>query len=181
MRIIVLRAGVEFRPDFAVVGVEGFQGPTNPRLVEQRGVGDEHELHVVQFSAATDLGAHLDGPIEVGASGRLAVAAEGDVVEPAKRGGRVAKLRPPVDVARDDQLDHPIQFVGKRRRDRQACRRPGRRAVDLAIDAAEVAELVGIEVHADRDSARAAAEHRIDVAVGRELARMGGEDRTAGK
>ena len=45
-------------------------------------------------------------------------------------------------------------------------------AVDLAVDAIEVAHLVGIEIHPHRDPARAAAEHRVDKPVLLELAGM---------
>ena len=38
-------------------------------------------------------------------------------------------------------------------------------AVDLAVDAVEIADLVGIEIHADRNPARPAAEHRVDEPV----------------
>ena len=38
-------------------------------------------------------------------------------------------------------------------------------AVDLAVDAIEVADLVGVEIHADRDAAGATAEDRVDEAV----------------
>jgi len=37
--------------------------------------------------------------------------------------------------------------------------------VDLAVDAVEVADLVWVEIHADRDTARAAAEDRVDEPV----------------
>ena len=36
------------------------------------------------------------------------------------------------------------------------------RAIDLAVDAVEIADLVGIQIHADRDARAAAAEDRID-------------------
>ena len=38
-------------------------------------------------------------------------------------------------------------------------------AVDLAIDAVEVADFVGVEIHADRDAATPPAEHRVDEPV----------------
>ena len=38
-------------------------------------------------------------------------------------------------------------------------------AVDLAVDAVEVADLVGVEIHADRDAAGPPAEHRVDEPV----------------
>ena len=40
------------------------------------------------------------------------------------------------------------------------------RAIDLAVNAIEVADLVGIEIYPDRDPARAAREHRVDETVG---------------
>ena len=38
-------------------------------------------------------------------------------------------------------------------------------AVDLAVDAVEVADFVGVEIHADRDAARTPAEDRVDEPV----------------
>ena len=40
------------------------------------------------------------------------------------------------------------------------------RAIDLAVDAVEVAHLVGVEIHPDRHPPRPPAEHRVDEAVG---------------
>ncbi len=39
------------------------------------------------------------------------------------------------------------------------------RAIDLAVDAIEVADLVRVEIHAQGDSARTPAEHRVDEPV----------------
>ena len=101
--------------------------------------------------AAPCVDADFHNLLEDGGRGRFAVAAERDVVEPAEWGGRMAEPRPPVDAARRDQFDHPIQLVGERRQI-DGVSFAGYRAVDLTVDATEVAELVGIEVHPDRDS-----------------------------
>jgi len=47
--------------------------------------------------------------------------------------------------------------------------------VDLAVDAIEVADLVEVQVHPDRNPARPAAHHRINVTVLLETPRMSGK------
>ena len=72
---MVFGPGIELRPNLAPVGVESRQCPANPRNVEQAGVGDQYEFHVVEAVPAAHLGAYGDDPIEVGVCRRLAVAA----------------------------------------------------------------------------------------------------------
>ena len=106
------------------------------------------------------LGAGGDDFVEIAIGGRLAVAGESDVVQSAQRRRacreifRSRKSRPT-----GDQLQHRVQF-GQQRRHFDEPRFALLRAIDLAIDAIEIADLVGIEIHADRHSAAAAAEHR---------------------
>ncbi len=49
-------------------------------------------------------------------------------------------------------------------------------AIDLTIDAIEVADLVGIEIHPDGDAAAPATDDRVDEAVRLEGARVGGNE-----
>ena len=64
-----------------------------------------------------------------------------------------------VKLARGDQSQHGFE-LGQQGVDLDKPRFALPRAIDLAIDAIEVADLVGIQIHAERNPARAAAEHR---------------------
>ena len=117
------------------------------------------------------LGAEMDHFAEIRVRGGLAVAAQGDVVEPAQGLGRVWKPWPIEDLAGGDQVDHSVQLVAKPRQiDERFFARLG--PPDLTIDAMKIANLVQVEIHADRDPAGPATEHGIDVSIGLETARV---------
>ena len=158
-------AGFELGPDFAVVLVEDLQAAPHVRPVEHAGVGDQHHLHVVQAVPPLHVGTGGDDLVEVAIGRRLAVAGEGDVVQPAQLRRRVAKLLGARKSRRMPRARASLPARAARPSVSTNVRLALRRAIDLAIDAIEVADLVGIEVHADRNPARAAAEHRIDEAV----------------
>ena len=75
--------------------------------------------------------------------------------------GRRAEFFGLVNPAAGDQLEHRIE-LGHQRRHFDESRFALLPAIDLAIDAIEIANLVGIEIHADRQPATAAAQHRIN-------------------
>ena len=106
-------------------------------------------------------GAGGDDLVEIAIRGRLAVAGESDVVQPAQRLGRRAEFFGLVNPPAGDQAEHRVQ-LGQQRRHFDEPRFALLPAIDLAIDAIEIADLVGIEIHADRQPAAAAAQHRID-------------------
>ena len=81
--------------------------------MEHAGVGDEHQLELVELMLLPHLGAEAYHVGEVRVGGRLAVAAQGDVVEPAQGLGRVAKRRLGEDPPGDDQVDHAVQLVAQ--------------------------------------------------------------------
>ena len=133
--------------------------------MEHAGVGDQHHLHVGQLQAVLDRGAGGDDLVEVAVGRRLAVAAEGNVVQPPQV--LAACRRTPACSNNSPERDQPQHLLELGQQlvhlDEPRFALPG--AIDLAIDAIEVADLVGIQIHADRDSARPPAEHGIDKAV----------------
>ena len=70
-----------------MVGVEDLHAALDVRPVKQAGVGDQHQLDLVQSVEAAHLGCGFHDAVEVAIAGRFAVAAEGDVVEPRRAGG----------------------------------------------------------------------------------------------
>jgi hypothetical protein len=74
-------------------------------------------------------------------------------------------------------LETPAEGVelGHERPDHDPRSRPRGGAVDLAVGAVEVADLVGVEVHADGQPPGASRHHRVDVAIPVEVAAVVGE------
>jgi hypothetical protein len=101
---------------------------------------------------------------ELGGRGRLAVAAEGHVVEAPELGGRRGERTVGPQLA---GLHLPEQRVELARDHLEVHRAPGAGdgAVDAAVDAAEGALLARREVDADGQAARAPADHRVDEPV----------------
>ena len=60
-----------------------------------------------------DLGADFDGLGKTRRSGRLTVAAEGNIVKASKWRRNVLEQRPLENPARLNHFDHPIQFFGE--------------------------------------------------------------------
>ena len=79
-------------------------------------------------------------------------------------GRHVLELGRVVDASGGDEFEWVVELVDEGGRFDEAGFALAA-AVDLAVDAVEVADLVGVEVHADRDPARAAAEDRVDEPV----------------
>ena len=74
--------------------------------------------------------------------------------------GGVLKFFGLVDIAGQNQSQADFQFI-EQPIGFDECGLACGGAIDLAIDAIEVANLVGIQIHAERNPARAPAEHRI--------------------
>src|SRR5258708_992671 len=98
------------------------------------------------------------------AGGRLAVAGKGDVVEAAQGGRRGAEAVYLEQAARDDQSQHLVQFLSQAGQVHVAGAAGGG-AIDLTVDAIEVADLVRVEIEADADTLAAPRNHRVDVKV----------------
>ena len=133
-----------------------------------RGVGNQHQLYAVQPVRRRGRSAQdLHDFVEDRRNGRLAVAAEGDVVQAAifrRRGARIAGLsNSPPPTASSTISSNSSRSCGRSSLRRTV--RAGHGAVNLAIDAIEVAVFVWIDVHADRDAARPPADHGVDEAV----------------
>ena len=173
--VVLVGAGFELGPDFAVVLVEDRQAALDVRAVEHAGVGDED---------------HFDGGWGVGSGdwSRFAIRTPHSAIRICSRltsahasmssskflyvvgspspekamslrrrrwGGDVAELGRVVDAAGGDEVERGAEFVEQRVRFDE----PGfalAAAIDLAVDAVEVADLVGVEIHADRDAAASA-------------------------
>ena len=58
-----------------------------------------------------------------------------------------------------------LELIEELLRSRRTWFRFALRAIDLAVDAVEVADLVGVQIHADRNPLAPPAEHRIDEPV----------------
>ena len=115
-------------------------------------------------NSSLHFGAGVDDLVEVFVRRRFAVAGEGDVVEAAEVGRDFAEFGRFVDLAGGDQVERRAEFVDEGGGFYEAGFALAA-AVDLAVDAVEVADLVGVEIHADRDAAGAAAEDRVDEPV----------------
>ena len=85
-------------------------------------------------------------------------------------GRRVAELADRRTVARDVTRSSVRSQFGQQLLRGHEPRLALRRAVDLAVDAIEVADLVRIQIDADRNAARPPAQHRVDEPVVVELA-----------
>ena len=68
------------------------------------------------------------------------------------------------DLTGGDQVERGSEFVGKGGSFNESGLALAA-AVDLAVDAVEVADFVGVEVHTDRNAAGTAAEDRVDEPV----------------
>ena len=122
------------------------------------------------------LGAGGDDFVEVAKGRRLAVAGKGDVVESPQVLRQFAELFGLINVAGKNQPQADIQFVEQPIGfDKRGFGRGG--AIDLAINAIEVADLVGIQIHAERNPLRPPAEHGIHKAEILERALVVGEER----
>ena len=98
------------------------------------------------------------------ARGRLAVAAEGHVVQPPQFGRRAIQRRPIENLSADRQVQHLLQFAAQNIQV-HIPGRPWPGSIDIAINAIEVALLVGVEIDPDRQPPAAPADDRIDIPV----------------
>ena len=132
--------------------------------MKHRGVGDDHDLHMAQSRIFLCANGQFHRLFEPWIGRRLAIAAKGNVLHltqwlgDAGKGGmleKVATLGPGQEVLEflleDSEID-PAEL-------------PGGRSVHLAIDAIEIAHLVGIQIDADGHPAGTTAEDRVDIAV----------------
>ncbi len=162
---VLLGAGVELGPDHAVVRIEQIERLLHDGPVEESAVGEHHDLEVASQTVGL---AQLDS--DAGGAGkrlrgsRLAVAAEGDVASAAHRGRRVGEGGYFKQLARLDPAEHVVELAPEHVQIHLAGA-GRRRAIHLAVDAAEVAGLVGVEVDPDADAAGPPAEHGVDVEV----------------
>src|SRR5207248_11566143 len=91
---------------------------------------------------------------------RLSVAGKRDVVQPTQRRRRTLELRMLKQPAAGRQSQCFLQLLQKLPR-LNKLRLALRGAIDLAIDAVEVANFVRIEIHPDRNPLAPPAQHRI--------------------
>ena len=111
--VIVFRAGVEFRPDLAVVFVQDPQAPLYALAVEHAGIGDQHELHFVELRARRTSAKTAATSSKL----RYVVGSPSpdtrDIVDPPKLGGDLAELVVFIKPARCDQPDGQLQLGGE--------------------------------------------------------------------
>ena len=177
---ILLAAGVELGPYFAVAGVENRQCPLDLLLVELRGVGDDHELDLRQDHLSQHVGTEGDNLVELRHDGGLAVAAEGHVVDPphGRRRGGESLVGP--DSPAGGFFQHLQQFASQHVQVK-AVQLATSAPVDLAIGAGEGAPLVGIEVHPDAEALAPPRDHGVHVAAVAPLATVVANDRKVGR
>ena len=112
-----------------------------------------------------DLGDHA---VKLAVGGWLAIAGERDVVDAAAVGGSEAKLRVLEDCTGGGVGEQFVEFP-QQHGEVHRPRGRGDGAVDLAVDAVEIADLVGVQIDAHRQPATPARDDRIDIPVGLEL------------
>ncbi len=79
--------------------------------MEQAGVGDQDEFHLVETAGAFEVGGAADDFVEVLVARRFAVAGKGDVVEAAAVGGDGGELGMGPDFAGADLVDEGFHFA----------------------------------------------------------------------
>ena len=160
--VIGLGARIQLAPDLALARIHPLQPAAHARLVEPGGIGDEHQLGAVEAELLLHLRDDADALVEIRHHGRLAVAAEGDVADRARQLRHLVELRLRRQPAVERVAEQPGQLGAELAEvhGRSASRRL---AVHLAIDAIEVASLVRVQVHPDRQTARPPRYDRIDV------------------
>jgi len=113
---------------------------------------------------ATGLGRGLDRLAKLRASRRLAITRKSDVIEPSQwQRGRTESLIFE-QFTGDDQCEQIVQFIAKAG-NIHVVGRPRRRAIDLAVDAVEIADLVWIQIHTDADALASTRDDRVDIEV----------------
>ncbi len=148
--VVALAAGVELGPDLAAVVIEEAQGGLDLGTPEQGGVGDDDDARVAQrfpplagLCLAVRLRRHARGLGELARRSRFAIAAECDVVDAPELGRRVgertAREQPPAG-----GLGEHMAQLDAQHREIDRARSPRDGAVDAAVDAVEVAGLVGV-------------------------------------
>jgi len=129
--------------------------------VKHRSVGDKDELHGGQGLGTTDIGRKLDHFIEIGKRCWFTIAAEGNVIESAERRGGIRKPGLLEKLSGTDEADGRSQFFVETVQLNESFV-AGVMAIDLAIDTVEIANLVGIQIDADRYTLRATADNRVN-------------------
>src|SRR5262249_45945023 len=139
----------------------------DPFAVEHRRVGNQNELDAIQAAPPLHLGDHLDNFLELRTGGRLPVAGEGDVIEASQGRRRLAELLLREKLSAQHAIEHVFQFVAEAAEvddtDRSGCA-----AIDLTVDAIEIADLIRVEVQTDADALAAPRHDGVDVEVIRE-------------
>ncbi len=159
---VFIRSRVQLRPYLPVARVERGKRALDLRPVQLRGVRDYDELDIVPPGLGFRQGDRFDYLVEIIHAGRFAVAAQGDIVYPlevSRRGGEWALVPQP---AGDGLLEGKVKLVVE---DRQvhAVEVAMSAAVDLAINAGEIAAFVRVEIDADGQPPGTAGNHRVDV------------------
>ncbi len=137
--------------------------------VQAGGVRDEDEFEELKMAERADVDDFADGFDEIGCEGGLAIAAERDVVKLQQFCRQIVINGMLAQFARVDEFEGPLQFGGHHVRVEPGLPH-GQLAVHLAIDAVEITLAVGVQVHADGETAGAGREHDINKAVVEEIA-----------
>ena len=162
--IVFGRACLQFGPDLAVVPVHDFEGFEHRGDVKARAVGDGGDLDVIKAEPPLDVRGFFNDLPEPGIGCGFAVARESDIVDPLEPIGDFTECRVLEDPAAQYVAQKGLQFlddpvfvhIAQHGRDH---------AVHLAIDAVEVADLVGIQIDPDRDAPGTPGKYWIDVPV----------------
>ena len=163
------RAGIELDPERAAPRLEEVVRLAHLAAREARAVRDEDERNVPESGRVAHVEESPREREEAAKRGRLAVAREGDVAH------RIGRWTTRPDAGRE-LLRELARHVVDRDRGPPRSLRDLPAVDDLAVDAVEVARLLRVEVDADRDPARPARPHDIDVAVLSARARVEGRE-----
>src|SRR6476660_6084837 len=96
-------AGYELGPDFTIVLIENLEAALDVRPMKHAGVGDEDHFDVVESETPFYSGTGGEKLVKIAIRCGLAVAGEGNVVEPAEFLWRVLELRVIKELAAGDQ------------------------------------------------------------------------------
>jgi hypothetical protein len=150
---LALRSGIELGPDF-VAGREKAKAVLDLRIRQAGGVGDENDFEEWKAAAGANVDDCFDGFEKFGADGWFAIAAERHVAEPKKIARQTVVGREQTEVVVIDEAKEAFQFGGSGVAiEVEVMNRL--RAIDLAIDAIEIAFAIRVDIDSNREAAGA--------------------------
>ena len=132
--------------------------------MEEGGIGDEYELYIGKACMLKHARRQFTCSVKLFERCGLAVTGEGNVVDAFQFWRRAVEWLVFPKLAAGTNADHLCQLIGKHLHIHLSIhRRNG--AVDAAVDTVEVADLVRIQIHANRQALAATGDDGVDIPV----------------